>query len=68
MLGRTNAMNIQMPDTSHLPPVVTKVVIVVFGVLAIYLALKIAHFVFKIVFTLIGLALVGGLVWCEFFR
>ena len=61
-------MNIQMPDTSHLPPVVVKGIIVVLGVLALYLAIKIAHFVFKIGFTLLGLVLVGGLVWWEFFR
>jgi hypothetical protein len=61
-------MNIQMPDTSHLPPVVVKAIVVVLGVLALYLAIKIAHFLLKILFTLIGLALLGFLVWWEFFR
>jgi len=51
-----------------LPPVVVKGGIVVLGVLAIYLAIKIAHFVFKILFTLLGLGLIGFLVWWEFFR
>ena len=49
---------------SHLTPVL----IIIFGVLAIYIAFKIAHFVLKVVLHLIGLALLGMAVWWWFFR
>lgn len=44
------------------------VVIVVVGVLALFLALKIAHVIFKMVFGLIGLAAIGGAVWWFFLK
>jgi hypothetical protein len=54
--------------TQGLPPAAVKAIIIVLGVLALYLALKIAHFVLKILFTLIGLALLGIAVWWVFFE
>jgi hypothetical protein len=60
----------KMPDVQHyidqLPPTAVaaiKVTLVVLGVLAIIMALKSARFFSKIVFALIGLALVGGAAW-----
>jgi hypothetical protein len=49
--------------TQGLPPAAVKAIIIVLGVLALYLAVKIAHFVLKILFTLVGLALLGVAVW-----
>ena len=71
MLGQRSGLS-TMESTNtfinSLPPVVVKGGIVVLGVLAIYVAVKIAHFVFKIIFALIGLGLIGFLVWWEFLR
>ena len=53
-----------MDINSHITPVL----IIVFGVLAILIAFKIAHFVLKVVLHLIGLALLGVAVWWCFFR
>ena len=43
-------------------------VIAVVGVLALFLATKIAHAIFRLVFGLIGLAAVAGAVWWFFLR
>jgi hypothetical protein len=50
-------MDIYENLTQHLPPAAVKAIVIVLGVLAIYLALKIAHFFFKTLFILIGIAL-----------
>ena len=55
---------LNMDINSHITPVL----IIVFGLLAIYIAFKVAHFVLKVVLHLIGLALLGGAVWWYFFR
>ena len=48
--------------------VVWLLAIAVAGVVAIYAAIKIAHFILKLAFGLIGLALVAGAVWWFFLR
>jgi len=53
-----------MDRHGHLP----QILLMVFGLLSIYLAFKIAHFILKMVLHLIGLALLGGAVWWFFFR
>jgi hypothetical protein len=53
-----------MNTNGHIP----QILLIVFGVLSIYIAFKIAHFVLKVVLHLIGLALLGGAVWWFFFR
>ena len=68
MLDATSIMNLDIPVTNHLPPAVVKGIVVLLAVLVIYLGIKIAHFVIKMGFILLGLALVGGLIWWEFFR
>jgi hypothetical protein len=52
-----------MDINSHL----TQILLIVFGVLAIYIAFKIAHFVLKVVLHIIGLVLLGSAVWWFFF-
>jgi hypothetical protein len=53
-----------MDISRHLP----QILLLVFGVLAIYVAYKIAHFVLKVVLHLLGLVLLGSAVWWIFFR
>ena len=53
-----------MNSTGHIPAIL----LILFGLLSIYLAYKIAHFLLKVVLHLIGLALLGGAVWWFFFR
>jgi hypothetical protein len=55
---------LNMDINSHITPVL----IIVFGLLAIYIAFKVAHFVLKAVLHLIGLALLSVAVWWYFFR
>ena len=43
-------------------------VIAVVGVLALILAIKIAHFVIRVIFVLLGLAAIGSAVWWFFLR
>jgi hypothetical protein len=56
-------MDIYENLTQHLPPAAVKGIAIVLGVLAIYLAIKIAHFVLKTLFILIGLALLAVAAW-----
>jgi hypothetical protein len=51
-----------------LPAPLLKVVIIALGLLALFLAVKVAGFMLKMVFVLIGLALSGSAVWWLFFR
>ena len=44
------------------------VVIVVVGVVALFLAIKIGHFILRLVFGLIGLAVIAGAVWWLFLK
>jgi hypothetical protein len=53
---------------ANLPAPLLKVVVIALGLLALFLALKVAGFMLKIVFVLIGLALSGSAVWWLFFR
>jgi len=55
---------LNMDINSHITPVL----IIVLGLLSIYIAFKVAHFVLKAVLHLIGLALLGVAVWWVFFR
>lgn len=43
-------------------------VIAVVGVVALFLAIKIGHFILRVVFCLIGLAAIVGAVWWFFLR
>ena len=43
-------------------------VIAVAGILALILAIKIAHFVIRVIFVLLGLAAIGSAVWWFFPR
>jgi hypothetical protein len=43
-------------------------VIAVVGIVALILAMKIAHFIFKLILGLIALAAIGGAVWWFFLR
>ena len=54
--------------SANLPAPLLKVVVIALGLLALFLALKVAGFMLKIVFVLIGLALSGSAVWWLFFR
>ncbi len=53
-----------MDSNGHIP----QILLIVFGLLSVFIAFKIAHFVLKVVLHLIGLALLGGAVWWFFFR
>ena len=44
------------------------VVIVVIGILALILAIKIAHVIIRMIFALLGLAAIGTAVWWFFLR
>jgi hypothetical protein len=55
-------------NPASFPPHLLKVVLVVLGLLALFLAIKFAHFILKTVFVLVGLALLGGAVWLIFFN
>jgi hypothetical protein len=44
------------------------VVIAVVGVVALFLAIKIGHFILRLVFGLIGLAVIAGAVWWLFLK
>ena len=54
--------------TSSEQSVVWLIVITVVGVIVIYAAIKIAHFILKLALGLIGLALMAGAVWWFFLR
>jgi hypothetical protein len=53
---------------ASLPAPLLKVVVIALGLLALFLAIKVAGFMLKMVFVLIGLALSGSAVWWLFFR
>lgn len=53
-----------MNINNHIP----QISLIVFGLLSVFIAFKIAHFVLKVVLHLIGLALLGSAVWWFFFR
>lgn len=53
---------------ANLPAPLLKVVIIALGLLALFLAIKVASFMLRIVFVLFGLALSGSVVWWLFFR
>jgi hypothetical protein len=62
-------MSIHMFDNfANLPAPLLKVVIIAVGLLALFLAIKVASFMLKMMFVLIGLALSGSAVWWLFFR
>ena len=43
-------------------------IIAVVGILALILAIKVAHFIGRLILILIGLAAIGGAVWWFFLR
>lgn len=45
----------------------TRVLVVVAGLLALYLAFKIGYFILRMLLALAGLALLGGFIWWIFF-
>jgi hypothetical protein len=51
-----------------LPAPVAKVIVVLVALLALYLAVKIGHFLLKILFSMVGLLLLAGLVWWFWFK
>jgi hypothetical protein len=53
---------------ANVPAPLLKVVIIALGLLALFLAIKVASFMLKIVFVLFGLALSGSAVWWLFYR
>jgi hypothetical protein len=57
-----------MDNIVNLPAPLLKVVIIALGLLALFLAVKVASFILKMVFVLVGLALSCSAVWWLFFR
>jgi hypothetical protein len=53
-----------MDSNSHIP----QIFLICLGLLSIFIAFKIARFILKVVLHLIGLALLGGVVWWFFVR
>jgi hypothetical protein len=53
-----------METISNLSPVL-KVAVALAGVIAAFVAIKVGEVVMKLVFGLIGLALLGGAGWCS---
>jgi hypothetical protein len=49
--------------TPNLSSPAAKVVLVIVGCVALYLAIKIGHFLLRILFGLVGLALIGLVIW-----
>lgn len=45
-----------------------KLMVVLIGLLALYAAMKIGHFVIRLLFGLLGLAILAGGIWWFFFR
>lgn len=66
--SRVNLENTKMDIFEQLKGSNLIVVIVVVGVVALFLAIKIAHVIFRMVFALIGLAAIGGAVWWFFLK
>jgi hypothetical protein len=54
--------------TSNLSSPAAKVVFIVAGCIALYLAIKIGHFLLRILFGLAGLVLIGLVIWWVFNR
>ncbi len=54
--------------TPDLSSPTAKVVVVIAGCLVLYVAFKVGGFILKILFGLVGLALLGGAIWWFFFR
>ena len=55
-------------QTTNISSPVAKVIIVIAGLLVLYVAFKVGAFILKILFGLVGLALLGGVIWWFFFR
>ena len=56
-----------METISNLSPVL-KIAIVLGGIIALFIAIKVGEIVMKLLFGLIGLALLGGAGWWFFLR
>jgi hypothetical protein len=61
-------VSLNMDNIANLPAPLLKVVIVALGLMALFLAIKVASFMLKIVLVLIGLALSGSAVWWLFYK
>jgi hypothetical protein len=57
-----------MDNIVNLPAPLLRDVTIALGLLALFLAVKVASFILKMVFVLIGLALSCSAVWWLFFR